>query len=72
MTNIAALAAVVLAGPGRVSLDTIFGTRVPWWFSFLVLGGVAAGVAAAVGPEPIALPARTESAPEREEADATR
>ena len=64
VTNIAALAALVLAGPGRVSLDTVFGTRVPWWFSFLVLGGVAAGVAAAVGPEPIALPAHSESVPE--------
>ena len=62
VTNIAALTALVLAGPGKVSLDTAFGTRVPWWFSFLVLGGVAAGVAAAVGPEPIALPARTDSA----------
>jgi len=64
VTNIAALAAVVLAGPGKLSLDAVFGTRVPWWFSFLVLGGVAAGVAAAVGPEPIALPAHAESAPD--------
>ena len=55
--NIAALAAVVLAGPGLFSLDRIFGTRVPWWFSFLALAAVGTGVATAVEPEPIALPA---------------
>ena len=57
VVNMAALAAVVLAGPGLMSLDSIFRTRVPWWFSFLTLSAVGAGVAAAVGPEPIALPA---------------
>ncbi len=57
VTNMAALAALVLAGPGRVSLDTVFGTRVPWWFSFLALTGVAIGVASASAGEPISLPA---------------
>jgi putative oxidoreductase len=57
VTNMAALAALVLAGPGRLSLDAMFGTRVPWWFSFLAMTGVAVGVAAATAPEPmIALP----------------
>ena len=62
VTNIAALAAIALAGPGWMSLDAIFRTRVPWWFSFLVLTAVGAGVAAALEPEAIPLPAPT---PER-------
>jgi putative oxidoreductase len=57
LTNIAVLLALLLTGPGRLSLDTVFGTKVPWWFSFLSLAGVAAGVALATGPEAIALPA---------------
>jgi putative oxidoreductase len=57
VTNIAALLAVALAGPGMVSLDAIFGTRVPWWFSFLALAGVGGGVALAIRPAPLALPA---------------
>ena len=57
VTNIAALAAVTLAGPGRLSLDAVFRTRIPWWFSFLALTAVGVGVASATGPEPIALPA---------------
>jgi putative oxidoreductase len=57
VTNMAALAALVLAGPGRVSLDAVFGTRVPWWFSFLALTAVAVGVASATAREPMALPA---------------
>jgi putative oxidoreductase len=57
VTNIAALSALVLAGPGKLSLDAIFGTKVPWWFSFLALAGVGYGVAMAAPPRPIALPA---------------
>ncbi|HUQ41735.1 MAG TPA: DoxX family protein [Candidatus Limnocylindrales bacterium] len=57
VTNLAALAALVLAGPGKLSLDAIFRTKVPWWFSFLALAGVGYGVAIAAPPAPIALPA---------------
>jgi putative oxidoreductase len=57
VTNMAALLALTLAGPGAISLDAIFGTRVPWWFSFLALAGVGAGVALATKPAPLALPA---------------
>ena len=62
VTNMAALLALTLAGPGVMSLDAVFGTKVPWWFSFLALAGVGAGVALATQPVPLALPA-----PEREE-----
>jgi putative oxidoreductase len=56
VTNMAALAALVLAGPGLLSLDSAFRTRVPWWFSFLTLTGVAIGVVSSSTPQPLALP----------------
>jgi putative oxidoreductase len=59
VTNMAALAALFLAGPGALSLDAIFRTRVPWWFSFLALAAVGTGVVAAAAPEAIAPPAAT-------------
>ena len=57
VTNMAVMIALTLAGPGAISLDAVFGTKVPWWFSFLALAGVGAGVALATHPEPLALPA---------------
>ena len=57
VTNMAVLVALLLAGPGKLSLDAIFGTKVPWWFATLALASVGAGVALATGPEPLALPA---------------
>jgi putative oxidoreductase len=44
ITNMAALGALSVAGPGRISLDTILGIRVPRWFSLLVLGAMGASV----------------------------
>jgi putative oxidoreductase len=67
VTNMAVLAALLLAGPGKVSLDAIFSTRVPWWFSFLALTGVGAGVALATGPEP---PQLSASEPPRKASEA--
>jgi putative oxidoreductase len=63
VTNMAVMCALTLAGPGVLSLDAVFGTKVPWWFSFLALAGVGAGVALATRPSPLALPA-----PRREQA----
>jgi putative oxidoreductase len=57
VTNMAVLVALLLAGPGRLSLDAMFGTKVPWWFSSLALVGAGAGVAMATAPGPVALPA---------------
>jgi putative oxidoreductase len=42
LTNMAALTAIMLAGPGAVSLDRLFGVRLPRWFSLLASGGAAA------------------------------
>jgi putative oxidoreductase len=45
LINIAAAGAIALAGPGRYSLDRLFGIRVPRWFSLLsmaAVGGVTA------------------------------
>lgn len=67
VTNMAVLLALTLAGPGVISLDAVFGTKVPWWFSFLALAGVGAGVALATQPAPLALPAPEREAPERQE-----
>ena len=84
VTNIAVLAALVLAGPGRLSLDALFGVKIPWWFSFLALIGTGAGIAVATTPTTLALPspaqravpkpepagASTDGRPERAEAHA--
>ncbi len=41
ITNLAALGAVALAGPGAFSLDRAFGVRIPAWVSFLATAGTA-------------------------------
>ena len=52
--NIAASTAIMLSGPGRYSLDRLFGLRVPAWIAVLV--GLGSTVALVVGllmePEP--------------------
>jgi putative oxidoreductase len=61
VTNLAVLAALTIAGPGSMSLDSLFGVRVPWWLSFLALVGTVGVVAAASTPrETPQLPANTE------------
>ncbi len=41
LTNIAALAALTLAGPGAMSLDKILGIRLPAWFNLVAMGTAA-------------------------------
>src|SRR5205823_6014275 len=36
-TNIAIASALALAGPGALSFDRLFGVRMPWWLSCLVI-----------------------------------
>jgi putative oxidoreductase len=61
VTNLAVLAALAIAGPGALSLDSLFGVRVPWWLSFLAMIGTFGMVAAAsTPPETRQLPANTE------------
>jgi putative oxidoreductase len=53
LTNLGIAVALTLTGPGRVSLDRLFGIRVPAALSLLVAGGVAAGVVTALSqPQP--------------------
>jgi putative oxidoreductase len=54
LTNIAAATAVALAGPGKYSLDRLFGIRVPGWITALaILGGLGSlAVGMMVEPEP--------------------
>ena len=40
VTNMAALAGLLVAGPGRLSFDGLLGIRVPRWFSFASLAGM--------------------------------
>lgn len=51
LTNLAIGTALLLSGPGAISLDRIFGVRVPWYASLLAMGAVAAGVRAATDAE---------------------
>jgi putative oxidoreductase len=76
LTNAAIATSLALAGPGRVSLDHIFGIRIPWWMGVLALTGTAAGVSyalmsraiAATDQEQIAPPASEEKPAEPEPA----
>jgi len=44
LTNIAVLSALTLAGPGRLSVDGLFGIRVPRWLGATALAGMFAAL----------------------------
>ena len=50
-TNLAIAGALVLAGPGAISLDRVLGTRAPWWLSLLAIAGLSTGVVVALQRE---------------------
>jgi putative oxidoreductase len=41
VTNLAIASALAVAGPGRFSLDRVFGIRVPWWLTAITLAATA-------------------------------
>jgi putative oxidoreductase len=75
LTNLSIAVALTLIGPGRLSLDRLFGIRVPTALSVLVAGGVAAGALTAIlqpQPQPEPQPqATTQEAPEPQPAGST-
>jgi putative oxidoreductase len=58
LTNMAVGTALALSGPGRYSLDRLFGTKIPGWLTFLFALG-ALGTALYAG---VAEPAEDEAA----------
>ena len=51
LTNLAVLSALTLAGPGRLSVDSLLGIRVPRLFGLAALAGMLATVYLAARPE---------------------
>src|SRR6184192_886904 len=51
VTNLTIAAALMVAGPGPISIDRLFGIKTPWWMSLLAISGTAAGIAIALGDE---------------------
>jgi putative oxidoreductase len=53
LTNLGIAVALTVMGPGSISMDRLFGIRIPAAFSLLVAGGVAAAVVTALTqPQP--------------------
>lgn len=48
VTNLTIAAALMLTGPGRLSLDQLLGIRLPAWVSGLATGAMAVGIAMAM------------------------
>jgi putative oxidoreductase len=56
LTNLAVAVAVAFAGPGRYSVDRLFGISLPVWFSVAVAIIALVGVAIAIGTRRVAAP----------------
>jgi len=61
VVNIAVSTALLLTGPGRYSLDRLFGITVPRWLSTLVMIGSTATVVAGILMEPEEAPAEQQA-----------
>jgi putative oxidoreductase len=68
VVNIAVSTALLLTGPGRYSLDHLFGIKVPRWLSTLVMIGATATVATGILMEPEEAPAVQQAVPAASEA----
>ena len=51
VTNLTIAVVLMVAGPGPISIDRLFGIKTPWWMSLLAIIGTAAGIAIALGDE---------------------
>lgn len=51
VTNMAVAATIVLTGPGKLSMDNLFGIRIPWPVAVLVGIATAAGIGIGVAGE---------------------
>src|SRR2546425_4733335 len=71
-TNLAIAGALVLAGPGAISIDRVLGTRPPWWLSLLVIAGLSTGVVVALQREIHAAAEETSAEELREQAEPKR
>ena len=63
VTNMAAAVGVALAGPGKFSLDRVFGFRVPGWISVLTLLATLGGIFVGLGSRQQATPQAQPAAP---------
>ncbi|HKC89712.1 MAG TPA: DoxX family protein [Candidatus Limnocylindria bacterium] len=50
-TNVTIACALILTGPGALSLDRLLGVRVPWWLSLLAMAATAGGIVVALDKE---------------------
>jgi len=64
VVNIAVSTALMMVGPGKYSLDRLFGIKVPRWFSALVMAGTSVSlvVGLLMEPDEAAEPATSEAA----------
>ena len=51
LTNLTIAAALILAGPGPISVDRLLGIKTPWWLSLLIVIGTAMGIVVALGDD---------------------